>query len=224
MSKESYCIPKGVFNRYNFQRDTVEQCKTNGVEWGVSPDKLTLLIARSNTYTKKYQVTANPTTQSPGATAARNTAWKELKISLIDIYDHHLINNESINIEHKKVLHINLNEEDPIVSSPPPTTTPIITLTTEGVSTLRIIYSDSDSLNTHKKPDNVVFCEICCKIGDPAPTSIDECLTRFNISRSHQIIVFKPEERGKIIHVYPRWVNRNGKVGTFGNKVTAMIP
>jgi hypothetical protein len=108
--------------------------------------------------------------------------------------------------------------------SPAPSSTPILTLVSEEISVLHIVYADSGAPNTHYKPANVAFCEICYKVGDPTPATIAECTERYNISRSHEGMVFTPQQRGKNIYTYGRWVNKNGKLGPWSNLVSAIIP
>jgi hypothetical protein len=224
MSKESYSVPKGPNDCFNFQRDAITLCTANALAWGIPNEKIASITVLRVRYEEKYAIANNQSTQSPSATAARNDAWDKLEPELIYIYDHYLINNESILIADKEALHINLNENTSGGPAEAPTTVPVVVLSSEGVSTLNVIYSDSATPGTHSKPNNVAFCELCCKVGDPAPASIDECTTRFNISRSHQPIVFQPDQRGKTIYAYPRWVNKNGKIGSWGNRVSTIIP
>lgn len=71
MTKETYSIPAGPTARYEFQRNAVELCTTNASVWKISTDRLTKIAPLRADYELKYAVTNNPSTQSPGATAAR---------------------------------------------------------------------------------------------------------------------------------------------------------
>lgn len=224
MSTEIYSFPQGPNERFNFLRTAYVLFDSNATVWSISIERMTSFSVNSGKFFEKYDTASNQSSQSPGATAARNRAWDAVEVDLIDIYNHNLINNDLISTENKKALGIKLNEDAIFSLSVVPTTFPVVTLTTEGVGSLHVNYSDSETLGSHRKPDNVGFCELCCKIGDPAPASVDECTTRYNISRSHQSIDFQPEQSGKIIHAYPRWVNKNGKFGPWGNKISTRIP
>jgi len=147
-----------------------------------------------------------------------------LEPPLASLYNHYIINNDAIGAADKEALNVHFTGNGSGSSSPSPTSTPVITLISEEISVLHVVYSDSTAPGTHYKPGNVAFCELCYKIGDAAPTGIAECNERYNIARSHEGIVFTPSQRGKNIYVYARWVNKNGKVGPWSNLVSAMIP
>lgn len=224
MSKETYSIPAGPTARFDFQRNAIETCTPNAVPWGISPDRLTKIIPIRADYEQKYAIANNPSTQSPAATAAREAAWEVYKPYLVDLYDHDILNNDAIPASEKDALHVHYTSTGGGIPASEPTTTPVITLAAEKISVLNVIYADSATPATHSKPDNVAFCELVYKVDAPAPAGPAECSERVNIGRSHEAIVFTPDQRGKTIYAYARWVNRNGKVGPWSGVVTAIIP
>ena len=166
----------------------------------------------------------NKNTQSPAATAARDGVWNLLLPELIDLYDHHLVNNDAISIADKEALHIHGTSGSSGIPAPAPVSTPVITLVSEEISVLHVVYSDSASSGAHYKPANVAFCELNYKVGEPAPTGVEQCADRYNIARSHEGITFSGDQRGKMIYVYARWVNKNGKTGPWSGLVSGLIP
>lgn len=224
MSKETYSIPQGPTARYDFQRNAITLCTANATAWTIPAAKITALATLRSAYELKYAVANNKNTQSPAATAARDASWKVLEVALIDLYDHNILNNVAIAQVDKVALNIHFNGGNTNLPTPAQTTSPIISLVGEEISVLHVVYSDSSNPSTHYKPANVAFCELCYKVGEPAPTNIAECVERYNVARSHEGIVFAPEQRGKTVFAYARWVNKNGKVGPWGNLVTALIP
>lgn len=224
MSKETYSIPTGPTARYDFQRNAVTLATTNVAAWTIPAAKLTAIAPLRTNYELRYGVANNKSTQSPSATAARDAAWDLLEVALIDLYDHNLINNAAISAADKDALHIHLLGNSSTAPAPAPSTTPIITLVSEEISVLHVVYADSSAPNTHYKPANVAFCELVYKVGGTPPASITECTERYNIARSHEGIVFAPDQRGKNIYAYARWVNKNGKFGPWTSLVSALIP
>lgn len=224
MSKETYSIPTGPTARYDFQRNAIVILTPNVPIWKIPTEKILQMSALATTYELTYAVANNKSTQSPAATAARDAAWSPLEVALIDIYDHYLINNDFVSAADKEALHIHSSSGNPGTSSPAPTSTPVIALVSEEISVLHVVYSDSTAPGTHYKPGNVAFCELNYKVGDPAPAGVAECTERYNIGRSHEAVVFGPDQRGKTIYTYARWVNRNGKLGPWSNMVSALIP
>jgi hypothetical protein len=224
MSNETYCIPAGPTARYDFQRNAITLCVANAAKWTIPETELTAIAALRTVYELKYGVASNSNTQSPAATAAREAAWKPLGSALTDLYDHHILNNPAISADEKESLNVNFRSGGGGPPTPAPTSTPVVRLMCEEISVLHVIYSDSGSTGTHSKPANVAFCELCYKVGDTPPAVIAECTERYNITRSHEGIVFAPAQRGKTIYTYARWVNKNGKFGPWSNMVTALIP
>lgn len=224
MSKETYSIPAGPTARYDFERNAITMGTANATAWGIPATKITNLASLRTTYELKYAVASNKSTQSPSATAARDAAWDALEVSLIDLYDHNLVNNAAISAADKDALHIHILGNNSTAPAPAPSTTPIITLVSEEISVLHVVYADSSAPNTHYKPANVAFCELVYKVGNTPPASITECTERYNIARSHEGIVFTPDQRGKNIYAYARWVNKNGKFGPWTSLVSALIP
>jgi hypothetical protein len=147
-----------------------------------------------------------------------------LKPSLVDLYNDYLLNNDAISAADKQALNLYSVSRGGNTPSPSPSTTPIVTLSSEKISVLHVIYSDPSTPASHAKPKGVAFCELWYKIDGAAPTSPEECTENCFISRTHDPIVFSPTQRGKTVFVYARWVNRNGKTGPWSGLVTAIIP
>ena len=223
MSKETYCMPTGLSACYDFQKNVISLCANHASAWGISQDKVNTIMVLSTDYESKYSVANNRSTQSPAATAAREASWTPLKEALIDLFNHHLLNNDAISLENKEALNIHLIGGGGGSVAPAPTTTPIVSLTAEEISVLHVVYADSASPASHSKPVSVAFCELVCKISQ-LPVSPSECTERYNISRSHESIVFSPDQRGKTLYGFARWVNRNGKQGPWSGLFSAIKP
>jgi hypothetical protein len=223
MSQETFSMPYGPSAQHEFAVNAVTLITPKAKDWGIVDEKVTKMNASFTDYNAKYGITNNPTTRSPAATIARNAAWDVLAVDLNDIYKHDLLNNDAITPAEKEALHIHVSAGGGTIS-PAPTTTPIVSLTSEEIGALRVVYSDSSAPGTHYKPDNVVFCELWYQIGGTAPVTPAECNEKANISRSHAPLQFAPEQRGKAVYVFARWVNRNGKTGPWSGMVTALVP
>jgi hypothetical protein len=71
---------------------------------------------------------------------------------------------------------------------------------------------------------SVIYSFFNFSISNELPASQAECTDRYNIGRSHESIVFAPEQRGKTLYGFARWVNRNGKLGPWSGLFSAIIP
>jgi len=223
MSQETFSISSGPNAQHEFAANAVKLVTPKAKEWGVPDALVTKLTASFTNYDAKYVITSNPSTRSPAATTARNTAWEVVKADLNDLYKHYLLNNDAITPDEKDALHINESAGGG-VSTPAPNTMPIVALASEEIGALRVIYSDSSVPGTHYKPDNVAFCELRYQIGGTAPATPADCNNSANISRSHAAIQFEPQDRGKAVYLFARWVNRNGKTGPWSGILTGLVP
>jgi hypothetical protein len=224
MSQESYNIPTGPNARYDYQRNLVQRCIAGVTAWGLPAPKITAIATPRSDYEQKFAVANNRSTQNPVATAARDAAWEVYAPLLIDLLNHNILNNTLISPSDKVALNIHINGGNATVPSPAPLSAPIVSLVAEEVSVLHVLYADPSSPAVHSKPANVAFCELAYKLGEPAPVAIADCTERYNIARSHEGIVFAPEQRGKQVYAYARWVNKNGKQGPWSGQVMAIIP
>ncbi|MDP4270369.1 MAG: hypothetical protein Q8909_09615 [Bacteroidota bacterium] len=224
MAKETYSLPVLPAAKYEFQRNAIELCTTNAVAWGIDQPRLTRIAPLRIDYEAKNAVTNNRSTQSPAATAARDAAWDALLPELVDLYNKDILNNDAIPAESKEALHVHYIGGGGSRTSSAPTTTPIVNLSAEEISVLHVNYADSATPSSHSKPDGVAFCEIWYKLDSPAPVTPDDCDKYCNISRSHDKIVFTPDQRGKVISGFARWVSKTGKTGPWGGIFTAFIP
>lgn len=224
MTKESYTVPVSPSACKDFESNAIDLCTVNAAAWGIPAEKLTNIQPKRTDYEKKYATASNRSTQSPGATAARDASWELLKTDLIDMYDHNILNNDAITVDQKQALCIHFLIGGKRSSSPTPTTTPVVTLASEEISVLYVVYSDAATPGSHAKPDNVAFCELKFKVDVPPPAKPDECPESVNISRSHTAVVFAPDQRGNKVFAYARWVNKNGKTGPWSGQITAIVP
>lgn len=224
MSKETYTIPKLLNDRYDFANNVVTLCTENATVWNIPAEVITAITPLLTDYRLKYDVTSNKSIRNLAATTAREASWDKLEIGLTDLYNYYLLYNNAITAADKEILHIHPITPGGYSPSPAPTTTPVVTFTTEEISMLRVVYSDSSATGTHYKPKNVSFCEVWYKVDAPAPAIPDDCPSSCNISRSHNAILFSTQERGKTVYGFARWVNRNGKVGPWSGMFTAIVP
>jgi len=226
MITETVSIPTKLLEQYAFQETVVEMVTENATKWVILPAEVTALTAQQADYEGKYAVAANGKTQSPAVTEARNSSWEILEEMIINMYNHHLLNNPLITTDDKTALHINFTGRAPRVASDAPITTPVASFISEEIATLHVNFADSSNTGSHSKPHGVDFMEIQAKIGlaSAPPASVDECNQTFEVSRNHQAIEFAAEDRGKTIFAYARWVTATGKKSKFSGMFSGLIP
>lgn len=225
MSKETYSIPQGPTARFDYQRNAIELMTANAPIWGIPLVAISGIVLLQISYVQKYGIANNKNTQSVAATADRDAKWDELAMQLVKLYNQHLINNDSIDAADKAALNIHTGQGRGNFVKTAAITTPVVLLMAEELSVLHVVYTDSASASSsHAKPAGVAFCEVWGKIGGAAPVVPADCVERNNISRSHESIVFDPSQRSKVFYGFARWVNKNGKIGVWGNMFSATIP
>lgn len=224
MIKRSFTVPKTLAEKFGFQHTLMQSLAEKATAWSIPEAIVTQATIESEDYELKYEECNNSQTQSPAMTAARNDAWNVLESTIYSIYNRYLLYNDAISAKDRDTLHIYDVNVGGRTAYDAPVTSPVINLSTEDISVLHVNYATSTTSNTHRKPDGVAFCEIACKVGGEVPASIDECVTHYFIARSHQEIVFGPNQRGSTVYAYARWVNRNGKTGPWGSQIRAIIP
>ena len=224
MTQLIYSFPAQQVEFFGYERTACQVIFGNGAGWGVSAAQLATLTLRRDTYEEACIVTDNNGLQNPIATKARNDAAISLKEILGEIYEQNIIYNTDVDDRTKGILHIHLLEGNTGTICPAPKTTPDVTLKSKEISILHLIYSDSATPSSHAKPDGVAFCEFVYTIDLPIPEAPKDCLDRYYISRSNTALVFEPEQRGKKIYGFARWVNKNSKFGPWSGMVSAIIP
>ncbi|MEO7311596.1 MAG: hypothetical protein ABIX01_14425 [Chitinophagaceae bacterium] len=221
---ETYNIPTGLTLRLEFSRNAVDRCITNATAWGIPETLIGTITTRLASYERKHSVAANTATRSQTAIADRDGDWVPLLESLDELYTQHLLYNSDLSAAEKVALHINQLGGTGASPTPARDTTPIVSLVAEEISVLHVVYADSANQTSHSKPAGVAFCELWAKIDGAAPASPADCTLRYNISRTHEGIVFEPGARGKTVYGYARWVNKNGKTGPLSSVFSAIIP
>jgi len=122
LHKETYTIPTEPTAQYDFQLNVVTLAAAHALQWRIPDDKMMQIARLSASYELSYTAVNNKSTQSSGSIVTCETAWIALETALVDLYDRHLINNDSISADDKAALHIHL------VVGPDGTSAPITTM------------------------------------------------------------------------------------------------
>ncbi len=226
MLVETISFPKGIYARYDFQQYCVDRSIAKASAWGIVASKLTTIAPFRTDYELWYKVAANKQTQCVAATAARDTAWDKYEPMLRELYISFLLNNEAITFDEKSGLGIHIHDTKQKTAVKVPVSSPMVILSSEEISVIHVVYSDSNSTDNHAKPYGVAFMEMTAKLGlaIEAPICAADCNLRFNISRNHEAIKFEDTERGKTLFAYSRWVTSTGDLGPWSGMVSGIIP
>lgn len=224
MKQSMFSFPVLQADFFGYQRNAYQIIFPNANAWSISAAQMAIFTERRDSFEVKYLVTDNDGWQNPIATQARNIAADLLKEILSEIYEKNIVYNDAVDADTKAALHIHFVEGNTGAITPAPRTKPIVTLASKETSMVHLVYVDSATPTSHAKPANVVFCEFHYKLDGAAPEIPKDCPERLFVSKSNTTIVFEPEQRGKKIYGFARWVNKNSKVGPWSDLVTAFIP
>jgi hypothetical protein len=113
--------------------------------------------------------------------------------------------------------------DDTRTAIPVPTSRPIGRL--ESNIGLRHIvqWADDQTPHARRKPEGVHGCELCLKIGDPAPVDDSTATHRVVDTATPYVYDFDPADAGKTAYWMLRWVNPKGEAGPWGVVVSGKI-
>ncbi len=220
---KSFRKPVTLLEMLNFQQTLAEYLPAKGLEWGVAQADIDTIVALCTLYLEKAQAAQNPGTQSPSQTVARKNAWANLWDAASWFYREHLLYNKAISSEDQNTLGIKVVEAGSRSPIPAPTEFPVIKLDSSNPAALGVRFQQQDTTD-RRKPYGVAHCQVVMKVGGEAPESIEDCPRQYNITTQGEQINFALNQRGQMVYVYARWVNRNGKVGPWTQLITAIIP
>ena len=223
---ESFRFPTTVSGRYAFEQFAISKATTNETAWKIDAAKLTALTPTQTIYEQWYTETLNKQTRSIAATSARDLAWGKLKPGLKDLYDTCLLYNPEITDDDKSALGIHIRETVKKSAKKTPVSSPVFFFSSEEISFLHPVITDSNNPQSHAKPDGVGFMELVAKIdvATAPPATVNDCTLNYHVSRSHEPIEFDSTDRGKTFFAYGRWVTTNGKSGPWSGMVSGIIP
>ena len=224
MSQELFSIPASPTAFFDYQRNLVTRCVASATLWALPTAKMTAINAARATYEAAYYAAVNDTAKNTQLVVTRDAATETYKPLLEDLLRHNIVNNAAIAPADKVALGIHTTGGNTNTPAAAPANAPLVNLVTEKQAALYVVYSDPSSPTSHSKPTNVAFCELVCKVGDPAPASPTDCPEKHYVSRSHEAINFEQKQRGSKIYAYARWVNKNGKQGPWCSLITTIIP
>lgn len=178
----------------------------------------TTIAGLVNTWDAAYATAVNPATRTPASVAAKDAA-KGAMVPILRLYAQQVKNNAGVSNENKTALGLHINDTGP-TPVPPPTSTPLLTLT--GARHLLQEWSvrASETPTSKAKPVGSIAAEIFVGIG-VAPI-VDPTLCPFRVlnTKTPFTIDFITDNVGKVASVFARWVNRKGEVGPWSAPIS----
>ena len=194
----------------------------NLVKWNMLPAPQSLKDALTE-YKAKLKLSNNPN-RGLVDVKAKNVAKKALIKEFRPYFQGFIARNPFVTEEDRVALHLPMRDTTPTpVLDPKGFPTVKITLTRSGQLTVNIIHDDAEQ----EDPRSYYGCRIYYGVYEPGetPPSTGKDLRLSMFSRKKkELIIFEPEDSGKIAWFSIRYENSKGKAGPWGPLVSAMIP
>ncbi|MCH8273175.1 MAG: hypothetical protein IH851_00085 [Armatimonadetes bacterium] len=104
-----------------------------------------------------------------------------------------------------------------------PTSRPVLQSDTSQRLRVGVSFVDELTPTSRAKPDGVMGCEIYMKIGDPAPTDLDDMVFVTLDTRTPHTIDFDGADANKPVHFIGRWVSTRSEPGPISETVSATV-
>jgi len=214
-----------VFNEW--QQNLVSLVTANQVAWAIPAAIVAALNAPKTLFETKYAAALNPENRTRAQVQAKNDALKAYKAILRQLVEGALVNNPLVSNEQRHLLRIPIYDKNP-TPAPIPTTIPGVTVSATSGDRLVLRYEqEGGKEGTSKKrakPEHISHLEFIYKVGEPAPTSPDDCNKRAEISRIPYYFNFLPADSGKRLYWFARWVNTRHQPGPWTLMGSINIP
>jgi hypothetical protein len=215
-------IPQADASFDTWQTNFVTFFNANAAALGFDPlVDVPALAAVQTDWNSTYAAHTAAQASAQGATGAKDLDRNEL-IAVIRGFTAQIQANPGISDDQKAGLGVTVPDTTPTPVGVP-TTRPELEADTS--QRLQVTVSFRDEFATDRaKPEGARGCEIWTKVGDPAPTDIDDADYQATDTRSPHLLSFDGADGGKTVHIIGRWVNTRGEPGPISETVSATIP
>ena len=217
-----YRIPSTPVVFDGFQTVLATNCMNNAAAWNLPTDLVASIAAMKSAWDAAYGLTANRKTSSPAVTAARNALLLDYRDLVDRVMHDYIVGNDAVSEADKTAFGIHLRTTNR-VRLEPPLTVPVLEVDNRFINAHCLRFHDSASPHKRGRAASAAYCEVWYKVGGTAPTGTDDTMFRLTITRSGQMLRFSPDDKGKYIHYFARWVNRKGEQGPWSEIATAVV-
>jgi hypothetical protein len=187
------------------------------------PDEYQKLVMRRDDLVQKFEAAENPSTRTPLAIQARNSARKTLEKMLRSVVKEFLTFNRAVTDEDRIGLGLRIYKSTRTPSSVADES-PDIDVDTSTPGRVGIHFFEKSSRHKKAKPAGQAAVEVAWIISDTLPTRWDQLLHSDINTNSPYILSFENDRRGKTVYFALRWVNTRGEKGPWTKIESAIIP
>lgn len=218
---EQFSVPTAPTAFDHFQAELVTRCTDSATSWNLPPETISELQAYQRRWDPAYAVSVNRNTACPANTTARQAVYEDYRKVIINVVNRYLLNSEVVSSGDKAILGIH-ERNVRTRRNGAPESYPVLQVMIGDPDVHELIYSDVHNPGNKGKPAGIGFCEVRYSIGQPV-TAAEQATAQINLSRSGQTLRFDPEDSGKLVYYFARWVSSNGQPGPWAQVVSQKI-
>lgn len=218
MKKPDY-LPRGEAEFFEWQNNFVDLVSTNAAAWNITPAELGVLTALQTDYLPKYDVAnkSKSTTRTSQQVLAKNASTKEYKKGVRKFVKQHIAFNDAVTDDDRLALKVTVRDTVRTPSGTP-VTVPDLFLDTLKGSRVKVNVRqqpDANGVSKRGKPDDASAFEAAVWVGANPPDDPELCPRKERSGKTSLILAFTPEDVGKTILVWVRWIGLNGQKGSW---------
>jgi hypothetical protein len=214
-------LPQADVPCLEWARNFVQYGSANATRWGLTADDFAPVGAAGQAYEAALQRCNLPETSKLDR-AAKNAAKKTLRNMAREFVNQHLRYNPAVTDLDRIALGIPVQDKI-LTPGSKPATIPETEIRISRIRSVSLYIKDAGSTR-RGKPKGVHGAEIRWDIRDTPPEKPEDLANSYFFTRSPAKFDFSEDERGKMVYFCPRWENRTGKKGDWGEIVAAIIP
>lgn len=180
-------------------------------DYGLTGGQASAFNALRTAYSAALALATDPSTRTPTAVAAKDTARNSLVANARQLA---MIARAYPAITDELLASAGLTVPDPVPSPvPAPTSTPQLSQMSVASLTHTLKFKDSVLSNPRSKPQGAVALLLWTKTTTGAPADVSDCVFVGMFSRSPIVVTHDPADAGKLAYYLARWVTAKGLEG-----------
>jgi len=205
----------------DYQNNAVPIFVAKATTYGIPTGVITVVGPMKVALDGLVSICKSESTKGPGATANRNEYQITYRDEIESIVTLYLLNNDDVTAADKLTLHIHTPTGD---KSPVPAPESTVVGKFSYNEPLAQYFGFMDSISGKKaKPESVAFVQLNYIVDTVAPVSVANCTLNAFINNANKKVVFASTDEGKKAYFYARYVNKNGRFGSWSAMFSGTI-
>jgi hypothetical protein len=220
--KTSYYFPSRDADIVPWTRNFVAVLASGAQTWGIAEALVAALDALGAAYEEAFNRRLLPDSGRVSV-EQKNLARAALKEAVRDMVNGHIRYNKAVTPDDWVALGLTPpnTSRSPI---PAPVTTVVLRAAAGLVRQLVVHFTDSAAPGSRARPYGVLGMELAWAVLASPPAGVDELIRRESAATSPLAVIFREEDRGKMVYMAGRWAGSRETRGPWSGIVSAIIP